>query len=60
MPRQPSDNTFQIAFKIPEGWIELADEIAGRKSNAITTTRRTDVLRAALADGLARMRKGSK
>ena len=30
MPRPPSDNTFQVAFKIPDSWIAMADQIANQ------------------------------
>ena len=52
MPRAPSDNTFQVAFKIPETWVAMADEIAAAMSRPGIATTRTDALRAALWQGL--------
>jgi hypothetical protein len=52
MPRPPSENTFQVAFKIPDAWIEKADEIAAKMSRPGITVTRTDVLRSALWEGL--------
>jgi hypothetical protein len=52
MPRAPSENTFQVAFKIPEKWIEMADEIARAMSQPGIANTRTDALRAALWHGL--------
>ena len=52
MPRPPSENVFQVAFKIPEAWVELADEVAAAMSRPGISTTRTDALRAALWHGL--------
>ena len=56
MPRPPSDRTFQVAFKIPEAWVKLADELAVAMSRPGVTMTRTDALRAALATGLEALR----
>jgi hypothetical protein len=60
MPRAPSDKTFQVAFKIPEAWVTLADEIAATMSRPGMSITRTDVLRSAMWDGLQAMREPSK
>jgi hypothetical protein len=60
MPRPPSENTFQVAFKIPEAWIEKADEIAAKMSRPGITVTRTDVLRSALWEGLEALREPKK
>ena len=52
MPRPPSENTFQVTFKIPETWIAQADRVAASMSHPGVTLTRTDALRAALARGL--------
>lgn len=60
MPRTPGPNTFQVAFKIPEAWLEEADAIAQRMTGGEMwgrTITRTDVLRAALFAGLQEMKK---
>jgi hypothetical protein len=56
VPRPPSDNVFQVAFKIPKEWTEVADEIAGRLSTPAMKVTRTDVLRQALYAGLQHLR----
>jgi hypothetical protein len=56
MPRPASENTFQVAFKIPEEWRDLADEIAAAMSTPGITTTRTDALRSALYLGLQELR----
>jgi hypothetical protein len=56
MPRPQSENTFQVAFKIPQQWVEMADEIAAAMSRPGIATTRTDALRAALWEGLTRLR----
>lgn len=56
MSRPPSENTFQVAFKIPESWLALADEIAASMSRPGITATRTDVLRAALWRGMNELR----
>ncbi|MBX3208414.1 MAG: hypothetical protein KF764_25435 [Labilithrix sp.] len=55
MPRPKSDNTHQIAFKVPEAWLGTADEIAEALSRAGLTATRTDALRAALRAGLSEL-----
>jgi hypothetical protein len=55
MPRPQSDNTFQVAFKIPEEWIKRADEIAALMSMPGMQWTRTDALRAALSVGLDKL-----
>ena len=60
MPRPPSENTFQVAFKIPEAWLEMADEVAAAMSPPGVKMTRTDALRAALFQGLTALRKAPK
>jgi hypothetical protein len=55
MPRPPSENTFQVTFKIPEQWVKMADEIAAAMARPGLTITRTDALRSALADGLQKL-----
>lgn len=57
MPRPKSQNTHQIAFKIPEAKVRMADQIAAAiaENGVPTGVTRTDVLRAALRLGLATM-----
>jgi len=52
MSRPPSDNVFQVAFKIPEEWISRADKLAAAMSRPGMAATRTDALRSALAQGL--------
>ena len=52
MPRPPSENTFQVSFKIPESWLTTADAIAAGMSLPGVTMTRTDALRAALWRGI--------
>jgi hypothetical protein len=52
MPRPPSENTFQVTFKIPDSWVKKADDVASAMSRPGVTLTRTDALRAALAKGL--------
>lgn len=56
MPRPQSENTFQVAFKIPEAWVAMADELAAAMAQPGITPTRTDALRAALWAGLTAMR----
>ena len=56
MPRPPSDKTFQVAFKISDEWVEMADDLAKKMSSPAVTVTRTDVLRTALWEGLQKMR----
>ena len=53
MPRPPSENTFQVTFKIPDEWIKQADAIAEGMSKPGLRVTRTDALRTALAQGLS-------
>jgi hypothetical protein len=55
MPRPPSDRTFQVAFKIPEEWVAMADALAAKRSSPGMRVTRTDVLRLALYEGLQAM-----
>lgn len=59
MPRALSDNTCQVAFKIPNEWVEMADDVAQAiaSSRAGIATTRTDALRAALWRGLNELRR---
>ena len=57
MPRSASENTFQVAFKIPEEWIERATKIAERRSRSGLVVTRAQVLRLALQLGLAVVEK---
>jgi hypothetical protein len=53
MARPLSENTTQVAFKIPEEWIERADKLAKALSRpGISTVTKTEVLRAAMGVGL--------
>ena len=56
MPRPPSENVFQVAFKVPQKWIDMADEIAAAMSQPGIATTRTDAMRAALWHGLNELR----
>jgi hypothetical protein len=56
MPRPASENTFQITFKVPQEWVELADALAAAMSRPGLTLTRTDALRTALATGLATLK----
>jgi hypothetical protein len=53
-PKEASDRTDQVTFKVVPEWIERADKIARALSQppAIVTVTRTEVLRAALGRGL--------
>jgi hypothetical protein len=55
MPRVAGKNTFQVAFKIPAEWVDLADELAKTLSRPEVRATRTDALRAALSEGLTRL-----
>jgi hypothetical protein len=50
MPRPPS-NSVQVALRIPEEWIKLADALVPRLSRPGVNMSRTDVFRAAMARG---------
>jgi hypothetical protein len=52
MPRDKSENVFPLSFRVPEEWVELADEIADAMSNPPVRITRTDVMRTALLRGL--------
>lgn len=52
MPRHKSDNTFQVALRIPEPWLDRADRLGKRLAITGATMTRADVLRAALSVGL--------
>jgi hypothetical protein len=58
--RQQSENTFQVAFKIPEEWVKWADDIAEGQSLTGVPWTRTDALRAALVRGLEILRAETK
>lgn len=53
-PKEASDRTEQVTFKVIPEWIERAEKIAKSLSAppAITETTKTEVLRAALGRGL--------
>ena len=55
MPRPKSANDHQVAFKIPAEWLSMADAVAESRSQGGFTTTRTEVLRAALKNGLERL-----
>ena len=57
MPRATSDNTYQIAFCVPEAWITRATVLATRRSRGGLDVTRTEILRAALKLGLAAMER---
>jgi hypothetical protein len=52
MPRKPSENTSQVALRLPEAWLDRCDALAPALSIPGITATRTDVLRAAIARGL--------
>lgn len=54
-PRPLSENTFQVAFKIPDEWVAMADSIARAMSRPGVTVTRTEALRACLYEGLTRL-----
>jgi len=51
VPRPKSENTFQVAFLIPDEWRERADALAERLTPGVRLSR-SDVLRLALGRGL--------
>ncbi|MDB4945881.1 MAG: hypothetical protein JWP97_5415 [Labilithrix sp.] len=55
MARPPSDNVFQVSFKVPDAWRDMADAIAREMSTPGIATTRTDVLRRALWIGLEKL-----
>ena len=57
MPRPPSDNTIQIAVRVPPEWLDRASEIAKRLSHPPAEVSRTGVLRAAIEIGLVALEK---
>lgn len=53
MPKPLSENTTQVAFKVPDAWLERAEVLAKALSRpGISTVTKTEILRAALARGL--------
>ena len=52
MPRAPTENSIQIAVRVPPAWLERADALAPTIARPGIAATRTDVLRAALARGL--------
>jgi hypothetical protein len=52
MPRDRSENTFPLSFKVPEEWVQMADAIAKAMSKPPLMVTRTDVVRTALLRGL--------
>jgi hypothetical protein len=54
MPPKPlSENTTQVAFKIPDEWLDRAEVLAAALSRpGISTVTKTEILRAALGRGL--------
>jgi hypothetical protein len=59
MPRPQSENTVQISFKLPEEALARAEAIALKMSRpaGIGAVTRTEVLRAAVLEGLDRLQK---
>jgi hypothetical protein len=54
MPRPQSENTTQVAYKIPDAWVDRADALAAALSRpGFAPVTRTDILRNALGRGLA-------
>jgi hypothetical protein len=56
MPREKSENTFPLSFKVPEEWVHIADELAEAMSRPPVMVTRTDVARTALLRGLQAMK----
>ncbi len=52
VPRKSSDNTTQIALRVPDAWLERCDALLSWISRPGINTTRTDIMRAALAHGL--------
>jgi hypothetical protein len=52
MPRDKSENIYPLSFKVPEEWVEMADELAETMSRPPVIITRTDVVRTALLRGL--------
>lgn len=52
MARPESEST-QITLRVPDAWLERADALRGKLRAPGITVTRTDVLRIALARGLA-------
>jgi len=50
--RPPSDNSTQIAIRIPDAWLERADALRPKLGEPGFSVTRTDIVRAALARGL--------
>jgi len=53
MPRPPSDNSTQVAPRMPAAWIKRADALIPKIARPGINATRTDVMRAALARGLS-------
>ena len=60
MPRKPSENTSQVALRLPEAWLDRCDALAPALSIPGITATRTDVLRAAIARGLEELEADAK
>ena len=60
MPRKPSENTSQVALRLPEAWLERCDALAPALSIPGISATRTDVLRAAIARGLDELEADAK
>ena len=52
MPRKPSENTTQIALRVPDAWLERCDSLIPWITRPGINMTRTDIMRAALARGL--------
>ena len=52
MPRQRSDNTDQVVFRVPAGWLDRFTKLIPKVSSSYFAATRTDVMRAALLRGL--------
>jgi hypothetical protein len=56
MPRRPSGNTVAVSIKVPQEWLDEADEFVELAAKtAINRPTRTDLLRFALRAGLNAM-----
>lgn len=64
MTRKKSDNTFQVAFRIPAEWLTRADALAEAQSKTVpdgfASITRTDIIRSAIARGLAALERDGK
>jgi hypothetical protein len=52
VPRKPSENTTQIAIRVPDAWLDRCDVLIPWISRPGINMTRTDIMRAALARGL--------